>query len=97
MFEKVASPCSRNYSERRGVMRRKVGLVIVGLVVAGGLGACAKDYGIKDGGSHFASWTHLRFSTRGGDKPALTKEERELAKQEGWWGTPVVYSIDELE
>ncbi|MEE9172620.1 MAG: hypothetical protein V3U41_06930 [candidate division NC10 bacterium] len=54
-------------------MWKKIGLVVVGLTLAGGLGACAKDYGIEDGGSHFASWTHLRFSTRGGDKHSLTK------------------------
>jgi hypothetical protein len=78
-------------------MRKTIGLVVVALAVAGGLSACASKYGIQDGGSHFASWSHLQYSTRGGEKPALTKTEQKQAKAEGWWGTPVVYTIDELE
>jgi hypothetical protein len=78
-------------------MRMKIGIVVVGLALAGGLGACASKYDIPPGGPHFASWSHLKYSTRGGEKPRLTKEEEKLAKQEGWWGTPVQYTIDELE
>ncbi len=81
----------------RGIMRKTIGLVVLGLFLAGGLSACASKYGIEDGGSHFASWSHMRFSTRGGEKPALTRAEQKQAKTEGWWGTPVVYTIDELE
>lgn len=78
-------------------MRKKVGFVVVGLFVAGGLSACASKYDIPQGGPHFASWSHLQYSTRGGEKPPVTKQEMQLAKQEGWWGTPIQYSIDELE
>jgi hypothetical protein len=67
------------------------------LVVAGGLSACAKQYGIPPGGPHFASWTHLQYSTRGGEKPRLTKAEEQQAKAEKWWGTPIRYTVDELE
>jgi hypothetical protein len=33
----------------------------------------------------------------GGEKPKLTKAEAGTAKTEGWWGTPVRYTVDELE
>jgi hypothetical protein len=85
------------YPKGRETMRKKVGVVVVGLFLVGGLSACASKYGIQDGGSHFASWGHLRYSTRGGEKPALTKTEVKQAKAEGWWGTPVAYTIDDLE
>lgn len=80
-------------------MWRKVTLVIMGLAVAGGLSACAGagQYGISPGGPHFASWTHAKYSVRGGEKPALTQGELKQAKAEGWWGTPIRYTIDELE
>ncbi len=78
-------------------MCKKVGLVVMALTLAGGLGACANSYGIAPGGPHFASWTHLQYSTRAGEKPALSQAEAKQAKAEGWWGTPIVYSIDELE
>jgi hypothetical protein len=32
-----------------------------------------------------------------GEKPKLTKAEAGTAKTEGWWGTPVRYTVDELE
>ncbi|MGH7422180.1 MAG: hypothetical protein ACREJ1_00725 [Candidatus Methylomirabilales bacterium] len=80
-------------------MLKKMGLVVVGLVVIAGLGACAKqyeEYGIKQGGTHFASFTHMGYSLKG-EKPKLTKAEASTAKTEGWWGTPVRYTVDELE
>jgi hypothetical protein len=78
-------------------MEKKVGLVVLGLVLAAGLSACASKYDIPQGGPHFASWGHLQYSTRGGEKPRLTKAEEKQAKAEGWWGTPIQYNIDELE
>ncbi len=79
-------------------MRTKVRLVIGGLALAIGVSACASSpYGIPPGGPHFASWSHLRYSMRGGEKPKLTKEEFEKARGEGWWGTAISYNIDELE
>lgn len=78
-------------------MHKKVGLVIVALALAGGLSACATSYGIPQGGPHFASWTHAKYSLRGGEKPALTRAEANQAKAEGWWGTAIVYTVDELE
>ena len=78
-------------------MGKKVGLVVLGLVLAAGLSACASKYGIPEGGPHFASWGHLKYSTRGGEKPPLTKAEEKQAKAEGWWGIPIQYNIDELE
>jgi hypothetical protein len=78
-------------------MGKKVGLVVVGFFLAAGLSACASKYGIPEGGPHFASWDHLKYSTRGGEKPRLTKVEEKQAKAEGWWGTPIQYNIDELE
>lgn len=78
-------------------MRRKVTLVIMGVALAGGLSACAGGYGIPPGGPHFASWSHLQYSTRGGEKPALTQGELKQAKAEEWWGTAIRYNIDELE
>lgn len=80
------------------MMRNKLTVVLVGLALAGGLSACASNqYGIPAGGPHFASWSHLKYSTRGGEKPKLTREEFEKAKAEGWWGTVITYNIDELE
>jgi hypothetical protein len=32
-----------------------------------------------------------------GEKPKLTKAEASTAKEEGWWGIPVRYTVDELE
>jgi len=78
-------------------MGKKVGLVVLGLVLAAGLSACASKYDIPQGGPHFASWGHLKYSTRGGEKPRLTKAEEKQAKAEGWWGVPIQYNIDELE
>ena len=78
-------------------MRKMIGLMIVTLAVAGGLSACASKYDIPQGGPHFASWGHLQYSTRGGEKPRLTKAEEKQAKAEGWWGVPIQYNIDELE
>ena len=80
-------------------MLKKMGLVVVGLALSASLGACAKqyeEYGIKQGGTHFASFTHMGYSL-GGEKPKLTKAEASTAKAEGWWGTPVRYMVDELE
>lgn len=78
-------------------MEKRVGLVVLGLVLAAGLSACASKYDIPPGGPHFASWSHLQYSTRGGEKPHITKAEANTAKTEGWWGTPIQYNIDELE
>lgn len=78
-------------------MRKKVGFVILGLILVGGVSACANSTGIPPGGPHFASWTHLNYSTRGEEKPALSKAEVNTAKAEGWWGTPIRYTVDELE
>ena len=77
-------------------MRKKIGVVVLGLVLLGGLGACAKEYGIPPGGPNFASFTHMGYSL-GGEKPKLTKQKLQVAESEGWWGTPVRYTIDELE
>ncbi len=77
-------------------MLKKMGLVVVGLALSASLGACAKEYGIPPGGPHFASFTHMGYSL-GGEKPKLTKAEASTAKTEGWWGTPVRYTVDELE
>jgi hypothetical protein len=77
-------------------MLKKIGLVVGGLALIAGLGACAKEYGIPPGGPHFASFTHMGYSL-GGEKPKLTKAEASTAKTEGWWGTPVRYTVDELE
>ena len=78
-------------------MRRKAGIVILGLAVLGGLSACANSYGIQPGGPHFASFTHMGYSLRGGEKPVLSKAELQQVKTEGWWGIPVRYTVDELE
>ncbi len=78
-------------------MRKKGGFVILGLILVGGVSACAGGYGIPPGGPHFASMTHAKYSFRGGEKPALTQGELKQAKAEGWWGTPIRYTIDELE
>ncbi|MFQ5657163.1 MAG: hypothetical protein ACE5G5_06455 [Candidatus Methylomirabilales bacterium] len=78
-------------------MRKKVGVVVLGLALAGGLSACANNYGIPPGGPHFSSWSHAKYSVRGGEKAHLTRAEFEQAQEEGWWGTPVPYNIDELE
>lgn len=78
-------------------MRKKITLVLVGLAFAGGLSACANNYGIPPGGPHYASWSHLQYSYRGGDQPRLTRAEFEKAKSEGWWGTPIPYALDDLE
>ena len=77
-------------------MLKKMCLVVVGLALSASLGACAKEYGIPPGGPHFASFTHMGYSL-GGEKPKLTKAEASTAKTEGWWGTPVRYTVDELE
>ena len=77
-------------------MKRNVTLVLVGLAVGGVVGACANT-GIPAGGPHFASWTHARYSLRGGERPRLTKADLEQAKREGWWGAAIRYTIDELE
>ena len=80
-------------------MLKKIGLVVGGLALSASLGACAKqyeEYGIKQGGTHFASFTHMGYSLKG-EKPKLTKAEAGTAKTEGWWGTPVRYTVDELE
>jgi len=80
-------------------MLKKIGLVVGGLALIASLGACAKqyeEYGIKQGGTHFASFTHMGYSLKG-EKPKLTKAEASTAKTEGWWGTPVRYTVDELE
>ncbi|MGH7351004.1 MAG: hypothetical protein ACREJJ_01370 [Candidatus Methylomirabilales bacterium] len=77
-------------------MMKKIGFMIVGLVVIAGLGACSKEYEIQPGGPHFATFTHMGYSLQG-EKPRLTKAELDQAKKEGWWGTPVRYTVDELE
>ena len=80
-------------------MGEKVKLALVGLALIASLGACAKEYqeyGIQQGGPHFASFKHMGYSL-GGEKPKLTKQELQVAKTEGWWGTPVRYTGDELE
>jgi len=78
------------------IMGEKVKLALVGLALIASLGACAKEYGIPPGGPHFASFTHMGYSLKG-EKPKLTKAEASTAKAEGWWGTPVRYTVDDLE
>ena len=77
-------------------MLKKIGLVVGGLALSASLGACAQQYGIPPGGPHFASFTHMGYSLKG-EKPKLTKAEASTAKSENWWGTPVRYTVDELE
>ena len=77
-------------------MWQKVGRILMGVLLAVGLSACATDYGIKAGGPHFASWEHYKYSTQGEPKPPLTKLQLEYAKQEKWWGVPVDYTSDEV-
>lgn len=80
------------------MMRKKLTVVLVGLALAGGTVACTKNpYGIPPGGPHFASGKHMAYSLRGGEKPTLTRDEFDRAQKEGWWGTAIVYNIDELE
>lgn len=78
-------------------MGKKMKCVLVGLILAGAISGCSSMYGIQPGGPHFASWDHMRYSLRGGEKPALTKAEASTAKTEKWWGIPVRYTVDELE
>ncbi|MFQ5847092.1 MAG: hypothetical protein ACE5IQ_05380 [Candidatus Methylomirabilales bacterium] len=78
-------------------MQKKIGLVIVVLALAGGVSACSKSYGIPPGGPHFASASHMQYSLRGGEKPRLSRGEMDEARQEGWWGVPIRYTIDDLE
>lgn len=78
--------------------RKKLAVVLFGVALAAGAAACTKNpYGIPPGGPHFASGSHLAYSTRGGEKPRLTREEFELSEKQGWWGTSIAYNIDELE
>lgn len=77
---------------------KKFAVVLLGLSLAAGAAACTSNpYGIPPGGPHFASGTHLAYSTRGGEKPRLTREEFELAEKQEWWGTTIAYNIDDLE
>lgn len=79
-------------------MRRNVGRMFMGLLLAAGLSACANTYGIPDGGPYFASWEHMKYSLFWeGKKPPLTTEGYKLAEEEGWWGIPVRYSSEELK
>lgn len=79
-------------------MGKKIKIVLVGLALAGGLSACAtQQYGIPPGGPHYASWSHLRYSNSTKDKPALTKAEWQQAQAEKWWGTPIKYTVEELQ
>jgi len=79
-------------------MRRTVGRIVMGVLLAVGLSACATDYGIKAGGPHFASWEHMKYSLfYTGEKPPLSTTGLKEAKDEGWWGIPVQYESNELK
>lgn len=78
-------------------MRQTVGRIVMGVLLAVGLSACATDYGIKAGGPHFASWEHFKYSVAGGEKPPLSTTGLKEAKDEGWWGIPVRYQSNELK
>ena len=79
-------------------MGRKIGLVVMAMALAGGLSACASRYGIPDGGPHFKSWDHMRYSVWWvGEKPPLSREDLEKSKAEGWWGVPIRYTVDEVK
>jgi hypothetical protein len=82
-------------------MRSKgVRLLLVGgaLVAAAGC-ATGEEWNIwRSNGAHFASGDHMFFSLRNRDraKPTVTRKDITLARDQGWWGTPITVSQDQI-
>jgi hypothetical protein len=81
---------------------RKVVAVLVVLLAAVGLQACATSEQWSEWhkhSSHFASADHLFFSFRNqGEKPVpkVYKSDMEKARTQQWWGDAVVVRPDQL-
>jgi hypothetical protein len=48
--------------------------------------------------THFASGSHMFFSTRNteGSQPRVTREDIALARDQGWWGKPITVGQEQI-
>jgi hypothetical protein len=69
--------------------RRRISLFGLVLLVATGCATHEEWRTWKDHGTHFASGDHLSFSVRH-PEGGVTRRDIDLARQESWWGKPVV-------
>ena len=52
----------------------------------------------KEHPTHFASGSHMFFSTRNreGSQPRVTREDIAMARDQGWWGKPITVSQEQI-
>ena len=64
------------------------------LLVLGGCATSEEWQTWKSHPTHFASGSHMFFSTRNreGAQPRVTREDIALARDQGWWGKPITVS-----
>jgi hypothetical protein len=88
---------------RRKELQMETGLtrvvVLLGVVLL--TGACATSQEWSDwrqNKAHFASSQHVLFSLRNSTSSdvRVTRADVEATRTEGWWGTPVTVSSDEI-
>lgn len=61
--------------------------------------ASSEEWGTwKARSAHFASADHLAFSVRnrGGASPRVSRNDIELARQQGWWGDPITVGQEQV-
>jgi len=67
-------------------MKKMVLLCMVGLFLIG-CGTAAQRSDFKDNKTLYASWGHMKFSTRGYKNP--TAQDVDMSDTQGWWGEPI--------
>jgi hypothetical protein len=74
--------------------------VVLGLIVLSGACATSQEWSEwSQNKAHFASGDHVFFSVRnrGGAPARVTRADVTAARDQGWWGTPVTVSADQIQ
>jgi hypothetical protein len=73
-------------------------LLVVAALLAAGC-ATSEEWGTwKARSAHFASADHLAFSVRNraGTAARVSRQDIELARQQGWWGDPITVRQEQV-
>jgi hypothetical protein len=74
--------------------------MVLGLIVLSGACVTSQEWSEwSQNKAHFASGDHGFFSlrNRGGAPARVTRADVTAARDQGWWGTPVTVSADQIQ
>jgi uncharacterized protein YceK len=66
-------------------------ILMVGIIVLSGCASTLKSE-FQGRKSHYASWSHMKFSLWGYKNPS--EETMKKSSEEGWWGIPVTEALE---